>query len=276
MIGELSNCYEVLGLRPGSSPEELKAAHRDLAKVWHSDRFGHDPRLQAKAQEKLKEINEAYNHLISRRLRRASQPNYRSHSRSQDGTSARRPEAAGNRRAEAAATKAPMRWLFTVAIVLVFGLGFMLTTRSLLTRNQQLNTRTVAVGEDRASKENPTDGREKAEAVAKPTLEQTSKEQITGSGATEPSVEEPMVKEPAVATETVLIDTTTGLLARADCPLKSRTTYASGNQPVQYCHAAHPKPTPKDSKIKSAGRRIASPGEWFGAKKSAPSSQESQ
>ena len=29
-------------------------------KVWHPDRFGGDPRLQKKAQEKLKEINEAY------------------------------------------------------------------------------------------------------------------------------------------------------------------------------------------------------------------------
>ena len=31
-----------------------------MAKVWHPDRFGHDERLQKKAQEKLKEINEAY------------------------------------------------------------------------------------------------------------------------------------------------------------------------------------------------------------------------
>jgi COMPASS component SWD3 len=52
--------YEVLGVKPGVSNRDLKAAHRDLAKVWHPDRFLHDPRLQEKAQEKLKEINEAY------------------------------------------------------------------------------------------------------------------------------------------------------------------------------------------------------------------------
>src|SRR4029079_15571064 len=49
---------------------ELKAAHRDLAKVWHPDRFVHDPRLQEKAQEKLKEINEAYDLLSSGKIPR--------------------------------------------------------------------------------------------------------------------------------------------------------------------------------------------------------------
>src|ERR1044071_2052986 len=65
LIAGLSKAYEVLGVKPGVSNRELKAAHRDLAKVWHPDRFLHDPRLQEKAQEKLKEINEAYELLIS-------------------------------------------------------------------------------------------------------------------------------------------------------------------------------------------------------------------
>ena len=52
--------YEVLGLRPGASLDEAKQAHRDLVKVWHPDRFPNDPRLQARAQEKLQEINAAY------------------------------------------------------------------------------------------------------------------------------------------------------------------------------------------------------------------------
>lgn len=55
--------FEILGLRPGASQKEIKAAYRDLAKVWHPDRFSSDPRLQAKAQEKLKEIIEAYEYL---------------------------------------------------------------------------------------------------------------------------------------------------------------------------------------------------------------------
>jgi len=47
---ELDRAYEVLGIKPGVSDRELKAAHRNLAKVWHPDRFVHDPRLQEKAQ----------------------------------------------------------------------------------------------------------------------------------------------------------------------------------------------------------------------------------
>ncbi len=56
--------YRVLGLEPGASVDELKLAHRDLVKVWHPDRFADDPRLQMKAQEKLKQINEAYEFLL--------------------------------------------------------------------------------------------------------------------------------------------------------------------------------------------------------------------
>ncbi len=72
MHPELSKAYDLLGVKPGVSNRELKAAHRDLAKVWHPDRFLHDPRLQEKAQEKLKETNEAYELLISGKVPKAS------------------------------------------------------------------------------------------------------------------------------------------------------------------------------------------------------------
>lgn len=64
--------YEVLGLRPGASLEELKTAYRGLVKVWHPDRFVSNPRLQRKAQDKLKEINLAYERLQSRLTSSAS------------------------------------------------------------------------------------------------------------------------------------------------------------------------------------------------------------
>jgi hypothetical protein len=53
----------VLGLPRGASPEDIKTAWRDLAKVWHPDRFPSDERLKAKAGENLKRINEAYESL---------------------------------------------------------------------------------------------------------------------------------------------------------------------------------------------------------------------
>src|SRR5581483_7538732 len=52
--------YEILGVQPGASAEEIKAAYRDLAKVWHPDRFPNDERLQRKGAQRLSEINRAY------------------------------------------------------------------------------------------------------------------------------------------------------------------------------------------------------------------------
>lgn len=50
----------VLELGPDATANEIKRAYRDLTKVWHPDRFSNDPRLREKADEKLKEIIEAY------------------------------------------------------------------------------------------------------------------------------------------------------------------------------------------------------------------------
>ena len=59
-MSDLSDYYSLLGLQLGASPEEIKQAYRDLASVWHPDRFPNNPRLQQKALEKMKEINQAY------------------------------------------------------------------------------------------------------------------------------------------------------------------------------------------------------------------------
>ncbi len=55
--------YRTLGIEPGASLKQIKEAYRDLASVWHPDRFTNNPRLQEKAQEKLKEINASYEYL---------------------------------------------------------------------------------------------------------------------------------------------------------------------------------------------------------------------
>ena len=64
-MNSVNKCYEILGVDPGATPEELKKAYRNLVKNWHPDRFLHNPTLQRKAEEKLREINEAYDRLQS-------------------------------------------------------------------------------------------------------------------------------------------------------------------------------------------------------------------
>lgn len=56
----LDDCYRLLDVDSRASLEEVQRAHRDLTKVWHPDRFGHDPSLRRKAEEKLKAINDAH------------------------------------------------------------------------------------------------------------------------------------------------------------------------------------------------------------------------
>ncbi|MBJ6727606.1 J domain-containing protein [Geomonas sp. Red875] len=67
MNHELEHCYRVLGLSSSASPRELRRAYRNLVRSWHPDLFTHNPREQAVAQERLKEINAAY-HLIQEHL----------------------------------------------------------------------------------------------------------------------------------------------------------------------------------------------------------------
>ncbi|MBR5157039.1 MAG: DnaJ domain-containing protein [Clostridia bacterium] len=54
--------YEVLGISKGASQEEIKKAYRNLAKQYHPDNYVNNP-LADLAQEKFKEINEAYEQL---------------------------------------------------------------------------------------------------------------------------------------------------------------------------------------------------------------------
>lgn len=53
------NPYEVLGVSPNDDEETIKKAYRALVKKYHPDRYANTP-LAEEANEKLKEINRAY------------------------------------------------------------------------------------------------------------------------------------------------------------------------------------------------------------------------
>lgn len=53
--------YKILGLAPDASPDEVKKAYRQMAKIFHPDLHPDDPN----AHEKMNEINEAYDMLTN-------------------------------------------------------------------------------------------------------------------------------------------------------------------------------------------------------------------
>ena len=55
----MNDPYKVLGVDKNASPEEIKKAYRALAKKYHPDNYANNP-LADLAEEKFKEINEAY------------------------------------------------------------------------------------------------------------------------------------------------------------------------------------------------------------------------
>ena len=62
---DIKQSFEILELERGASTDEIKQSYKDIVTVWHPDRFPNNSRLKQKAEEKLKEVNVAYDTLKS-------------------------------------------------------------------------------------------------------------------------------------------------------------------------------------------------------------------
>ena len=59
--------YKILGVDKSASQDDVKKAYKKLARKYHPDNYANNP-LADLAQEKMKEINEAYATLMIRTL----------------------------------------------------------------------------------------------------------------------------------------------------------------------------------------------------------------
>jgi len=115
----------ILGLERDASKSQIKEAYRDLAKVWHPDRFQNDPRLRAKAEATFKQVNTAYEALTGYRPSVRSTPTSGRKARPRARQEATPPEPGSTRRPEPRDRPAPPRSSphMILAGVLIWGIG---------------------------------------------------------------------------------------------------------------------------------------------------------
>jgi hypothetical protein len=261
---DLIKYYELLGVAPGVSAQELKTAHRDLAKVWHPDRFAHDPRLQQKAQEKLKEINEAYDQLALAKTGRRKPVTTASAAQPSQPT-------------PASARPVPLTLILLPA--LAFAVLVFVAYRTLIPESKPSTQSAAQTAEQPTAPQGETGQQSGAANTSRAVDSARGKrgeqplngEMKPGGAAT---VEEEARQVRPLPTATVTIDPVSGMLARPECPTKSRMTYPSGSEPRQYCNVSHKSDAPerakearpKESRLKSFAKRLGSPAKLFGGK----------
>ena len=255
MNDEFFRYYELLGVSPGASAEELKTAHRDMAKVWHPDRFTHDPRLQQKAQEKLKEINEAYEQLKAGKTgRRTPAPSPTNQSSTPPRASARR-----------------VSWKFILLPALAFVLIFFAAFRAFIPTDKQRTQSTTAPAEQAQAlpseeQQTPSDSSVRLPASESTRGKRADEQPARAARPSSDAVFDEAKREVRpLPTVTVTIDPVSGGLATPDCPTRSRMTYPAGSEPHAYCNLSHKNAAPeketeqvrpKESRLKSFAKRI--------------------
>lgn len=62
----MRNPYEVLGISPNATDDEVKKAYRELSRKYHPDSYVNNP-LAELAEEKFKEVQQAYEQIMKQR-----------------------------------------------------------------------------------------------------------------------------------------------------------------------------------------------------------------
>lgn len=61
---DLNEAYRILGIRPGATEAEAKAAYKEQVRLWHPDRYSEGSSLRAVAEANMRQANLAYETVI--------------------------------------------------------------------------------------------------------------------------------------------------------------------------------------------------------------------
>lgn len=67
----LTEALRILGIDADASPEDIKTAYREMAQILHPDRFAGNGKLQRRATEQFKNLQEAYDVAMGKRSAKA-------------------------------------------------------------------------------------------------------------------------------------------------------------------------------------------------------------
>lgn len=136
MTDPVRRAYATLGLGPQATRDEVRHQYKALVRKWHPDRHAKDPRSEADAAERMREINQAYR-MLAEETQPAAGATYRTYS-----SSGRLSREAIDDMVEALGTDGPVDWLINavarfwtrmrVALGVLLLVGFLIRPRGWL------------------------------------------------------------------------------------------------------------------------------------------------